>query len=443
VPPEYPIRLPVTVSVEEALRLAIDRHRHEAFEPAAAIYAAVLAADPEQADALHLSGVLASQQGDPERAIALMRRALAIAPTLADAHSNLGNVFRSLGDVEQAHACYTRAVALAPGNAVAHNNLGVTLRALGRLDEAEAALTRAAALTPDNADVLQNLGNVYRSQLRLEDAAAAYRQAIALRPYQFLAYKYLAYTLYALNDRTEALALIKQWLAVAPDNPTAQHLLAAYAGADIPQRATDDYIRETFGSFAESFDEILADLEYRAPQLVADVVAACLGPPAAGLAVLDLGCGTGLGAATLRPYASRLVGVDLSPEMLRRAAHRGLYDALCEAELAAFCREAGERFDLIVAADTLCYVGRLADAFAAVAGALAPGGLFVFTLEAASREQATGYRLNVSGRYSHRLDYAERALAAAGLQLIDRRQASLRRELKADVDGLIIAARRR
>ena len=40
--------------------------------------------------------------------------------------------------------------------------------------------------------------------------------------------------------------------------------------------------------------------------------------------VLDAGCGTGLCGPGLRGRAGRLVGVDLSPEMLKRAAGRGV-----------------------------------------------------------------------------------------------------------------------
>ena len=43
--------------------------------------------------------------------------------------------------------------------------------------------------------------------------------------------------------------------------------------------------------------------------------------------VLELGCGTGLAAAHLRPFAVSLTGVDLSPHMLARAAARHAYSA--------------------------------------------------------------------------------------------------------------------
>jgi predicted TPR repeat methyltransferase len=106
-------------------------------------------------------------------------------------------------------------------------------------------------------------------------------------------------------------------------NPTARHLIAAYTEQDLPDRAADEYVRQLFDGFAASFDNVLGGLAYRAPQLVADRVATLVGPAAANLTVLDAGCGTGLCAPLIKPYARRLVGVDLSPGMLDRARLTG------------------------------------------------------------------------------------------------------------------------
>ena len=53
------------------------------------------------------------------------------------------------------------------------------------------------------------------------------------------------------------------------------------------------------------------------------------------LEVLDAGCGTGLAAPLLGPYARRLVGVDLSGAMLEQARALPQYDELVE-ELTKF-----------------------------------------------------------------------------------------------------------
>src|SRR6185436_7192776 len=109
--------------------------------------------------------------------------------------------------------------------------------------------------------------------------------------------------------------------------------LAAFGVQATPPRASDGYVKETFDRFAADFDATLVRLDYRAPQLVRGALELECGEPRGDLDVLDLGCGTGLCGPLIRPWASRLEGVDLSRAMLERASRRGGYDALHEAEL--------------------------------------------------------------------------------------------------------------
>ena len=85
-------------------------------------------------------------------------------------------------------------------------------------------------------------------------------------------------------------------------------MLAASTGRDVPPRASDAFVVNTFDNFASSFEVKLESLSYRAPALVADTLADAGLAPDGRLVVLDAGCGTGLCGPLLRPYASRLVG---------------------------------------------------------------------------------------------------------------------------------------
>jgi predicted TPR repeat methyltransferase len=174
---------------------------------------------------------------------------------------------------------------------------------------------------------------------------------------------------------------------------------------------------------------------------VAEGIARLLGPPAGGLEVLDAGCGTGLCAPSLRPYARRLVGVDLSSEMVKRADDRHLYDELVVDELTAFLTGHPAAYDLVASADTLCYFGELAPPLSAAATALRSGGHLVFTVERATDAPA-GYQLNPHGRYSHTDAYVRATLAGAGLTPVMIAAGFLRMESKQPVAGLLVAARR-
>src|SRR5262249_1777868 len=122
-------------------------------------------------------------------------------------------------------------------------------------------------------------------------------------------------------------------------------------------------------------------LEYRAPEFVMAAVAAQIPSATGSLVVLDAGCGTGLCARALGPYARSLTGVDLSPAMLSHAARLEQYDELREEELTAHLQASRARYDLVVSADTLCYFGELKPVLGAAARALRPDGLIVFTVE--------------------------------------------------------------
>jgi predicted TPR repeat methyltransferase len=201
-------------------------------------------------------------------------------------------------------------------------------------------------------------------------------------------------------------------------------------------------VEKTFDGFATSFDEKLAKLDYRAPELITAAVHAACGPDARGLRILDAGCGTGLCGRDVRALAATLVGVDLSVAMLARATATGFYDALEKAELTDYLVTHPAAFDVVLSADTLCYFGAL-EAFAeAASAALSPGGVLVFSVEAMEEGGETDYQLQANGRYRHKGGYVERVLAAAGLEVEGRISGVLRTEVRQPVPGWIVTARR-
>jgi predicted TPR repeat methyltransferase len=218
-------------------------------------------------------------------------------------------------------------------------------------------------------------------------------------------------------------------------------MLLACRGGEAPARASDDYVRDTFDAFAGSFDQVLDQLGYRAPTLIADLLTRILPASDGALVIADAGCGTGLCAPFLRPRARRLVGIDLSSGMLARARARKTYDELVEAELTTWLARQRPVHDLIVSADTLCYFGALEQVLSGAATALRPGGRLVFTVERAD-DGVTAYQLTSSGRYSHAESYIRDALAGTLFTAVDIEHAVLRQEVGHDVHGLLVRAQR-
>lgn len=427
------------------LRCAIVAHQAGKLAAAERGYLAILAAAPAHPDALHYLGVLRHQQGQRDEALALIERALALAPGYVDARNNLGNVQKELGLAVEAEQSYRAVIAARPAFAPAYNNLGVVLKAQQRYFEAADAYHRCLALDPTMADAWSNLGNALRAQQDLQGAMSAYYKAIELAPQNTStdAYRNLGRALVTSGRHEEALAVYRQWQAQDQADAAIAHMIAALAGAPAPGRASDNYVQTTFDRFAGTFDEVLARLDYRAPALCDALVASLLGGPAADRAVLDAGCGTGLCAPLLLPYAHTLDGVDLSPKMLEKAALRNCYRHLDEAELGAWLATHPASYDLIVSADTLCYFGSLDEVVAAAAAALRAGGHFVFTLEeTVDAASAPQFKLHPHGRYSHTEAYARQMLEQAGMTVVEMRHEVLRTELNMPVEGLAVAARR-
>lgn len=181
----------------------------------------LLLLDPKHAEALHLSGMLAMQHGQFERAVDLLTRAVGAAPAFALAHFNLGVALQHLGRNPAAVQAYQRARTLNPQHLETQFNLGNVLAALERFDEAVQAYEQARALNPAIAQVHNNLGNVLAGLGRNGDAIAAYRAAIALSPQNADAFTNLAGALQVQGALAEALEATGEALAIDPAHAAA------------------------------------------------------------------------------------------------------------------------------------------------------------------------------------------------------------------------------
>jgi predicted TPR repeat methyltransferase len=429
-----------SLTVEDALRFALECHQRGLLDTAETLYRRVLIAAPAHPDALHFLGLLSHQFGRTDEAVALIRRAIEAAPHAPGPYNNLGNIFKLQGRYDDSAAMYRKAIELAPDNAEACNNLGVLHSRARRSEEAQRWFERALRIRPAFADAWHNLGNLHKKRKRYQQAEEAYRRALALDPDHGHAYYNLAYALTKVGRTDAARDVYHEWLGRDPDNAVARHMLAALTGDAVPARASNEYVRDTFDQFAESFDEALLQLEYRAPELVAEAFAQVSGGRK-GLRILDAGCGTGLCGVLLKPYAAHLTGVDLSSGMLRQARQRGVYDDLVEAELTSYMQSRRHSFDAVISADTLNYFGDLEPVMVAARESLREGGQLLFTVEHLQDVAGKGgFHLNAHGRYSHTRDYLLQVLSRAGFADISESAAILRKESGAPVTGLLICA---
>ena len=406
-------------------------------------YRRALAIDPNSAlvhynlgHAMHVDGRLDQAEASYRRTIALDRKSFS-------AYFNLGRLLETLNRFEDAEPCYRRAIEIVPESTAAHSCLGETLYRLGRFPEALAAFEGAVASDPTAAGEHFNVGKTLDGLGRLEEAAAAFRRAAELDPHSAIAHENQVRALERLGRRDDAVQALAEWQFRAPGHPIALHLLAALSGLEVPERASDACIRQIFDPFAAGYDAALERLSYRGPVLVGMALAKDGREARAEQRILDAGCGTGLCAAMLRPWARHLAGVDLSARMLERARARGAYDELVEGELVGYLGEHPAAFDIIAAADTLVYFGALEPVFAAASRAMRPQGRLIFTVEHLMDGDDAPWRLTSTGRYSHSEPYLRHALDDAGLPARLVMRAVLRQEGGQPVSGLIVLAERR
>jgi protein O-GlcNAc transferase len=209
---------------EQMLAAAMAQHRAGRLNDAERLYRLVCEADPNNARAFHLLGVVAHQLRRPDAA-SLVGRAVMLDPDFAEAHNDRGVILAANALFADAVSCFERAVALKSGYDEARNNLGRGLRSLGRFDEAAVQFERVLKGTPGSPLAHFNLASVFELAGRKPDAERHYRSAIALRPDFADAHIHLALLLQETDRLTEALAHAERAVALRPDSAGAHNNL--------------------------------------------------------------------------------------------------------------------------------------------------------------------------------------------------------------------------
>lgn len=186
---------------------------------------AALTADAEDAEALHLFGVIAHRGNRNDIAIDYVRRAIAADGEVASYHNTLGYLLRLGGRYSDAASALRAAIALQEDYADAHNNLGIAHAESGNLEAAETAYREALKHRADFPEVQNNLGNLLYRMGRVGDSLAAYEAATALRPDYAEAHANRGDAFLNQGNQKEALDAYKSAADAAPHWPVAWYKL--------------------------------------------------------------------------------------------------------------------------------------------------------------------------------------------------------------------------
>ncbi len=299
-----------------------------------------------------------------------------------------------------------------------YNNAALAAEKANEGELAESLFIEAMEYNSSHANTVTNYGVWLKDVGRLEAARDMFKNALALDP----------------GERESETSHAKVQLASLTPG-----------GVGTIDTMAKDYVSGLFDGFAPSFEKDLGELRYVAPGIAVRMLLELLlllpVDARRSRVVFDLGSGTGLFGVELRRAMSKskskqnpvkLVGVDLSNRMLAvcETEHPNCYDELYQGDVVQFLREGleGDKVQAVVSLDVLIYIGEVEALFRGVSERLQKDGLFIFTIEVLSEEQAAiageeggegkGWRLMEQGRFSHTLEYIITRASQCGFEVV-------------------------
>ena len=340
------------------------------------------------------------------------------------------------GRAGEAAALLADLIAAGRGGLLARLTLARAYAATGNAKLALEVARETALLNPSVAVAALGLGKALLAAEILPTAIGEFQRALRLDPNLDEAREGLGCAWLEAGEAEKALEAFTE--IDAPSDGVKDRIAEAQA-MRARSRSDAGYVRHLFDQFSADYDvRMRGQLSYRAPEILCEMASWVL-PRQTGLSILDLGCGTGLAGVAFKNMAKRLDGIDLSPAMIAKARSLGIYETLTigdiETGLAAF----DLHYDIILAADTVVYLGDLRLLLPQVSARLAIGGMFLFTVE---KKDGDGFELGPKRRWRHSESYLRDQAAHAGFDISGLVQCSPRMEAGVPVEGLAVALTR-
>ncbi len=314
----------------------------------------------------------------------------------------------------------------------------------GQLDQALGLYVQALQEDPQTPGAADLISAILRTYLELalalmktgrdKEAIRSFQRVLAIQPDESVAHAYLSRLFISNNDLPQATRHLRHYLRLVPEDHIGARMLLAYTGAEsVPERPASAYITRLYDNYAASYDQkLVGSLHYQCPHLIrAALERHCQDK----VAILDLGCGTGLCGQAVSSMATRLDGVDLSPQMIAKARQRAIYNELAVGDLYPFLEKKAKCYNVLVAAGVFEHIGDPRRVFRAAFGALRGSGLFIFTAEDNPTRELS---VNSSGYYIHGRAYLAERAVQCGFAVSSLESATLRRDNGVAVRGLCV-----
>ena len=152
--------------------------------------------------------------------------------------------------------------------------------------------------------------------------------------------------------------------------------------------------------YADCYDRVSAEMQWRGPEVAFGLMYSCIAP---GQSILDLGIGTGLGAALFHKAGLRITGMDTSPSMtdVCRRKHPEFTIVSHDITVTPWPFDP-KTFDHIVSTGVFHFIGDLSPVVAECARVLTRQGTFGFDFAEHHLSHPGEYQRVVDGIYTHR-----------------------------------------
>lgn len=388
-----------------------------------------------------LGSRLAEKAGNATGALQAAERAQKAAPEWHVATMELAMLLARQGKHPQALAQARKGVRLAPDDLdVVRRAAGIAIQA-NDLNATVAWLRKAVSLKPGDRLFRTLLAKQLLPFGKPEEAFAMYEELVLEQPWETETLVGRAQAALALGRLDQARQDAEALLQLEPGNTSHQYLLAQARGEQ-PATQPEENVKALFNGFAENFDITLwRHLEYRVPQMAAEILLKA--HPDRKFNLLDLGCGTGLVGVCLGRIDGFIIGVDLSEEMIRKAAQHNVYERFHQVNVLDALRDTpSDHYEAITCCDVLVYVGDLSSVVPNALRILKPGGHFIFSCEAAGEDEPDMI-LRPTERYAHKASAVRRLCEQAGFsEVIIEDLPSLRKEGGQPLPGFLVTARK-
>jgi predicted TPR repeat methyltransferase len=354
-------------------------------------------------------GYILFRQNKLDESKEVLNQALEIDDENYDIYFMLGKIYKINNNLEDATKCFEWAIDIEPKFQLAYVELFESLFRLKKLNDIDSYIKKAIENFGESTDFYYQIANYYLELEDLTNAKKYLELSINLDIDFAPGYETLGNVNLKLKDKESAIKSFKELKRLEPENPIL-YILDALENKDL-STAPKEYVKNLFDFFAENFDTKLLNLQYSAPNELLKLLQEKTDINLNKKSVLDLGCGTGLFGKEIKPYATNLIGVDLSEKMLEKANNLNIYDQLENSDLIEYLTKENNTYDLMSSTDVFIYVGKLDEIFKEVNRLLTDSGLFTFSLESLEHFDSKlkqDLKLTETGRYVHSIEYINR-----------------------------------